>query len=114
MKVLVTGGRDFKDSPTVFAALDAIHARTPVRVVIHGGAAGADASAQAWAEDLGIAVYALPADWARFGRSAGPIRNGKLLDLRPSLVVAFPGGRGTADCVRQARARKIPVHEVSV
>ena len=52
--------------------------------------------------DHGIDVNAKPADWKRHGRAAGPIRNGEMLKDRPDLVVAFPGGKGTANMVTQA------------
>jgi len=52
------------------------------------------------------------ANWAELGRKAGPIRNQQMLDEgKPNLVVAFPGGRGTADIVRRARAAGIEVVE---
>jgi hypothetical protein len=54
-----------------------------------------------------------PADWKKHGRAGGPIRNQQMLDEgKPDLVVAFPGGKGTADMVRRARAAGIPVMEV--
>jgi hypothetical protein len=54
-----------------------------------------------------------PADWAKHGRAASPIRNQQMLDEgRPNLVVAFPGGRGTADMVRRARSAGVEVIEV--
>jgi hypothetical protein len=54
-----------------------------------------------------------PADWKAHGRAAGPIRNQRMIDEhRPELVVAAPGGRGTADMVRRARAAGIEVFEI--
>jgi hypothetical protein len=52
---------------------------------------------------------ALKADWHRHGRAAGPIRNQKMLDWGPDLVVAFAGGTGTAGMVRLARAACVEV-----
>ena len=53
-------------------------------------------------------IELFPADWKVRGRAAGHIRNQQMLDEgRPHLVVAFPGGRGTADMVRRARAAGI-------
>jgi hypothetical protein len=54
------------------------------------------------------------ADWKGLGRKAGPIRHQQMLDeSQPALVVAFPGGRGTADMVCRARGADIEVIEVS-
>jgi hypothetical protein len=51
-----------------------------------------------------------PANWQQFGTDAGPERNGRMLrTFQPDKVLAFPGGDGTADCVRQAEALGIEV-----
>lgn len=58
-------------------------------------------------------VKPYPADWKRHGKSAGPIRNQLMLyETQPHIVVAFPGGRGTADMVRKAKHRGGKVIEV--
>lgn len=55
-----------------------------------------------------------PAKWKMYGRSAGAIRNAVMLsEFQPDIVVAFPGGRGTAHMVRIARAAGIDVIEIS-
>jgi hypothetical protein len=72
--------------------------------VIAGGASGADTLAEEWAKAQAIPCNVYHADWAKHVRAAGPMRNQQMLDEgRPTLVVAFPGGRGTADMVRRAR-----------
>lgn len=112
MRVLVCGGRDFHDRAAAFDALDRIDAETMIETVIHGQARGADSLADEWASDRVRWVQPFPADWQTFGRSAGPIRNRLMLvNGKPDLVVAFPGGRGTADMVRQARRAGIRVIE---
>jgi hypothetical protein len=50
-------------------------------------------------------------DWKRHGPAAGPMRNQRMLDWGPDLVVAFAGGKGTADMVRRARAAGVDVIE---
>jgi hypothetical protein len=80
---------------------------------IEGGAAGADSLAREVAHDMGIVCYTCPADWGRYGRGAGMIRNQEMLDIHsPHLVVAFPGGRGTANMVRLAKKDYVEVIEV--
>ena len=62
----------------------------------------------------GLPCTVFQADWAGLGRKAGPIRNKLMLDEgKPDLVVAFPGGRGTAHMTRIARGAGIEVIEVS-
>ena len=81
--------------------------------VISGHASGADQMAEMWADENRIPLSIDPADWSRHGKSAGPIRNQQMLDEgKPDLVVAFPGGAGTADMVRRAERASIAVYVV--
>lgn len=111
-RVLVTGGRDFRDKDAVFKALDAIDSEKTLHEMIHGGASGADTLAGQWALENGVDITVYEADWAKLGPAAGPARNQQMLDDgKPDLVVAFPGGRGTADMVRRAKAGGVRVVE---
>lgn len=103
MIFLICGGRDYDDGPAIARALDALHAKCGITRIIEGGALGVDAHARMWAQVRGIDVRTFYADWQTHGRRAGPLRNARMLDEgRPDGVVAFPGGRGTADMIRQA------------
>lgn len=115
MKVLVCGGRDYAEYGNVWAALSAIHERTPIAVLIDGGATGADHWARKWAKcQHGVEIKTYPADWQKHGRAAGPIRNQQMIDqAKPDLVVAFPGGRGTADMIRRAEAAAVRVERIA-
>jgi hypothetical protein len=111
-RVLVCGGRHFSKFKLVCKALDEIHGNTPITCLISGGCSGADSLAKDWADARCISAAIFKADWA-IGPSAGPIRNQRMLDEgRPDLVVAFPGGRGTADMVRRANGANVPVLEI--
>lgn len=68
---------------------------------------GLDAIALKWAEGNGIHVRVYPADWSA-GRSAGPLRNQKMID-DAEVLLAFPGGKGTADTIRRAETKGIGV-----
>ncbi len=105
LRVLVCGGRNFADADKLYTELDRIHAQTPIACIIEGGAKGADYLAARWSAKKGLDHHArYPADWALHGKAAGPMRNQKMLDEgKPDLVVAFPGGRGTADMVQRAK-----------
>ena len=109
-KVLVCGGRDFDDRAALDAALDRLHAQQRFTLVIAGGARGADTMAEQWARDRGIRTRIFKARWSIYGRAAGPIRNARMLRKgRPDLVVAFPGGKGTAGMVALAREAGVEV-----
>jgi hypothetical protein len=105
--------RGWCDGPTLTAparddmAKRASHGFT---LLIAGGASGADTLAARWAQDRGVPTQVYMAEWERLGREAGPIRNQRMLtEGKPDLVVAFPGGKGTANMVAQARAAGVRV-----
>jgi len=111
--ILVTGGRNYSDRGTVYAVLDRAHAKHGIALLIEGGATGADTLARDWATDRGVPVRTFPADWKTHGKAAGPIRNRQMLtDGKPDWVIAFPGGRGTANMVQQAREAGVRVFVV--
>ena len=107
---LVCGGRDFSDKKLLKRTLG----DRMIGAVVHGNAQGADRMAGEWAKKRGIPVIAVDANWGYYGRGAGPIRNGWMLELiKIDYVLAFPGGNGTADMVAMARAAGLPVKEIS-
>lgn len=121
IRLLVCGGRAL-DSAAVFNwleryARDAIQEKLgrscEVGVLIHGGARGADEGAAEWGRSEGARVLEFKANWRKFGKRAGPIRNQRMLDEgSPDLVIAFPGGRGTADMVKRATEAGCRVYTV--
>lgn len=115
MKWLVCGGRDFNDCTFVKGVLDGIvHARGRPERVIHGGQRGVDTFAEEWAKGEKIHTNKVKPEWRRYGYAAGPIRNQKMLDdWKPDLVIAFPGGRGTADMVEKAKHTGVVVLEIA-
>lgn len=113
MRLVVTGGRDFCDTQRAFAALDELHARRPVSVLIEGEARGLDVRAKAWAKRRGIKVDSYPADWST-GRGAGLQRNEAMIYMgKPDFGLVFPGGRGTAHMRQCLIDAGIPFEEVS-
>ncbi len=113
MRVLVTGGRNYDDWENIQRSLDDLHAGEKITAIIEGGAGGiddvtgkpygADRLARLWASNNGVRCVTYEAEWDKFGKSAGPIRNQLMLDDgKPDLVVAFPGGRGTANMIAKA------------
>jgi len=99
-----------------FDVLDAIHLKTDgIDVVIHGDARGADRLADLWATSRDVDVERFPADWHGLGRAAGPLRNARMLtDGAPDVVVAFPGGHGTANMIGQALDAGVEVMDLSL
>ena len=112
-RILVCGGRDFDDWDLMCSVLDGISRNNPVDLIIHGGAKGADSMAGRWAEFRGVSQVIFPANWKGEKKSAGPIRNARMISVaEPDGVVAFPGGKGTVNMIKQAVAADIPVYNV--
>lgn len=126
MRILVCGGRTFHNFQLLTIALNDIAIEfdcktdgeegdwLPTFHIISGGAKGADSLAEDYATINGCAFTEYPADWNKHGKAAGPIRNQQMLDEgKPDLVVAFPGGNGTADMVSRAKKAGVEVRQVT-
>lgn len=115
MRVVVCGGRKYANRDKLYAVLDELRKHGEMELGVGYDPKsptyqGADQLAYEWAKDRGVPGKAYPAHWQEHGNAAGPRRNQRMLDqFRPELVVAFPGGRGTADCVQRAQSAKIEV-----
>lgn len=113
MKVIVCGGRDFRSPAQVWQALDRLHAQMHFTALMQGGAKGVDTYAREWVIGKSeIEPYVCKAEWERFGRAAGPKRNARMLEWKPDAVIAFPGGSGTANMVKQATAAGVRVIQI--
>lgn len=126
MRVLVCGSRTIanpklKDRDTVRSELNYVanvlqQGYGTYDCIIQGEAPGADLTAKAWAWRNGVPTADFPADWKRFGKSAGPRRNALMLsEGKPDLVLAFIDkplheSRGTRDMVAKAADAGVTVH----
>jgi hypothetical protein len=113
LRILVCGGRDYANTDELNACLDTFKEKWGEIVLIQGGAKGADWLARMWAKAHNVRCEQYNADWTKHGRAAGPIRNQRMIDEgKPDLVIAFPGGIGTANMVSLANKAEIPVVKV--
>jgi hypothetical protein len=122
MRVLVCGGRDLYEQDAFEWLRD--HAIMALRkanldplpradMIIHGDAKGADKAADRWGRSLGLIVVPCPADWDRWKKRAGPIRNTQMLKrFEPDVTIALPGNTGTGDMITKSLAKGVPVIKV--
>lgn len=114
-KVLACGSRHYQDKAEVNRVLDTIRAkRGPGMLLITGGAVGADELARQWATSRKVDHLVLYAKWETQGKSAGPIRNARMLKQKPKLVVAFMvhidgENRGTKNMISLAQDAGVKV-----
>ena len=114
MKVLVTGDRNWIDREAIRFCLSKLQ-QQGYDSLVEGGARGADTIAHEEALKLHYrSIEHFPAQWNRYGRAAGPIRNRTMLDQsKPNLVVYFhhnlAESKGTRDMVNYAISCRIKV-----
>lgn len=119
MRVLFTGGRDYKDIDHFLATVEAFEEQHgEITEIIHGGATGADTMAEvlylyfmseARLDRPDLKRTRKDADWDTYGKRAGCVRNQEMADLKPDWCIPMPGGKGTADMLKRCKKAKIPV-----
>lgn len=114
MLVVVSGSREWEDKGRIEVAFSKYITENSDNVtIIHGGCRGLDILAKIVAKERGYKVIEVPADWKKYGPSAGPIRNRVMLDMKPDLVLFFhddlKNSKGTKDLVNEGRRRKLNV-----
>lgn len=111
MKVLCCGSRTWTDLATIIKAFEDLLKEGPIERIIQGGAIGADHWCALEATRRGIKVFEFPAEWNKYGRSAGYVRNKQMLDEKPDIVLAFQVGKspGTQNMIEISKKKGIPV-----
>lgn len=107
--IATTGGRSYDNKEHVKKTMDSVAKIFGELKVLHGDAPGADKLVADWCEENGIQHITFFANWSKFGKLAGPLRNRAMLDHKPEALIAFPGGKGTDNCKYQAKKLGIPL-----
>lgn len=111
IRILICGSRNWTDKQVIENYIQTLPKDT---IIIQGGCKGADFFAGYFAIKYNLILETYRANWKKFGKAAGPIRNKQMLDEgKPEIVIAFHNNieqsKGTKDMIRQARERGIPV-----
>ncbi len=113
MKVIVCGCRNWSNRKIIKKRLWELPSNT---IIVEGGCDGADLMARDVALEIGLEVVEFPAAWKKYGKSAGPKRNIKMLDTGPQLLIAFHDdltkSKGTKHIITEARKRGIEVEVI--
>lgn len=115
---LITGSRDFpwSEHEEIYNTLDSHLRWHPDTVMINGLAKGADTICHTWATTNNVLIEQYPAEWDKYGKGAGPVRNKqmlkRLMEKNSSIVYAFFYGdpaasRGTANMVAQCQSNGV-------
>lgn len=107
MKLIIAGGRDYQFTKKDWDRLETIR---NVHEVVSGGARGADEAGEAWAAFRQKPIKRFMADWEKFGKRAGPMRNREMAEYADA-VALFPGGKGTQNMYLEAKARNLVIYD---
>jgi len=115
LRVLVCGSRDWDDAKFINRHLRQLPRGT---TIIEGAARGADSIAAQAAEHLGFEIEEYPAEWKKYDKAAGHIRNQQMLDEgKPDVVIAFSkdiyNSKGTLNMVKRAKKAGLPIKILS-
>lgn len=109
-KVIVAGGRDFASFTKLCMILDAHFREAGGVEIVSGGARGVDRMAERWARTRGVCCEVHPADWRKYGKRAGMVRNAEMAEIADELVAIWDGeSRGTAAMIDMMKKRGKPV-----
>ena len=111
MKVIVAGGRNFVECSGDRANLRDALLKLGATEVVCGMARGADMFGYRVAKEIGLPIAEFSAEWDRFGKRAGMIRNAEMANYADALI-AFPGKRGTLNMVAEADRRGLPIVKI--
>ena len=112
MKLAVIGSRTFTDQALLEETISKV--KTPITLLISGGALGADTLAQQWAERNGIPTQIYKPDYDKYGRRA-PLERNLLIVEAADNVLAFWDGNSTGTQHALSHAKKLgkPHHTIT-
>jgi hypothetical protein len=105
-KVIVAGSRTFTNYAILSEVLDKY---LPVNAsIISGTARGADKLGERYAEENNITLTKFPADWNKYGKSAGPLRNREMADIAHTAIIFWDGhSKGTLDMIEVSKSKNL-------
>jgi len=108
LRTIIAGSRTIVSIDVVRAAVS--FCEWAPSVVVSGCAAGVDLLGEQWAKENGVPVEKFPADWKKFGKSAGPVRNGQMANVAEALIAVWDGSSsGTKNMIEQATKKGLKV-----
>jgi ABC-type enterochelin transport system substrate-binding protein len=91
MKVIIAGGRNFRDYDKLRESCDNILVNQKEVEIVSGTAAGADTLGERYAQEKGYEVKKFPAQWDLYGKSAGYKRNQQMAEYADGLIAFWDG-----------------------
>ena len=102
MRTIIAGGRDFTNTGMAFICLESLVKAGDI--IISGHASGADMMGELYAQKNKLQCELYPAEWEKYGRAAGPIRNEQMAKVADRLIAFWDGkSRGTKSMINLAK-----------
>ena len=113
-KVIIAGGRDFSDYDLLKVKMNRILSNiTDEIVVISGTARGADSLGEKYATEMGYKLEQYPANWNKYGKRAGYLRNEQMADVAHACVCFWDSkSKGTKHMIDLANEKKLKLRVV--
>jgi len=115
VKVIIAGGREYKDYANLRKVCDEIFELNGIEdpEIVSGTARGTDKMGEFYAKQRGFKIRGFPADWNKFGKKAGHIRNGQMARYSDMLILFWDGkSRGSKDMLEQATEERLLTHVI--
>lgn len=111
MKIIIAGSRDFNDYNKLKIQCNYLLGNVKSEIeIVSGTASGADKLGEKYAEEMGYKLTMFPANWDKYGKAAGPLRNKEMAEYSDALIAFWDGkSRGTASMINQAKKLKLKV-----
>lgn len=113
MKVIIAGSREFDDYNTLCKVCDYMLQNQTEIEIVSGTAYGADKLGEKYARERGYALKQFPADWERFGKAGGYVRNVDMAEYADAAIIFWNGrSKGTGHMIDIAKNRglKLKIH----
>lgn len=108
MKVIIAGGRDFNDFDMLCQKADKILSRQDEIEIVSGRARGADQLGEKYARMRGYPIKMFPAEWNRYGKRSGFIRNEDMGNYADALILFWNGvSKGSEHMLEVARENNL-------
>ncbi|NMH86765.1 DUF2493 domain-containing protein [Flavivirga algicola] len=110
MKVIIAGGRNFDDYKKLFRFCNKVLSKQTEIEIVSGTAKGADKLGEKYANDSGYLIKRFPANWSKYGKSAGYRRNAQMAEYADALIAFWDGkSRGTKHMIDLAKRANLKV-----
>ena len=114
-RLVVAGSRDFNDYSLLSAELDKLLAGKTNITIVSGTARGADRLGERYAAEHNLRIERFPAEWEKYHKGAGPIRNMKMVQSADAVIVFWDNeSSGTKNIIECARKQDVPYRIVRV